>query len=113
MTEWLVPLSLLALAFGLWLGRVPRVAMTGAMVVGAGIGHGYAYGEAILGSEMTPLAWYLFGLIAVQVLLMATPYLLLRHLLTRHPAGIGLTARALSVLLSTVAVFALWSGVSA
>ncbi len=112
MTEWLVPLSLLVLAFSLWLCWVPAGAITLVMVVIAGMGHGYAYGEAILGSEMGPLAWYLFGLFLIQTLLMTSTYVLVRHLLVRSQLGSRLTARALSVVLSATAAFAMLSGLS-
>ncbi|NES66951.1 MAG: urease accessory protein UreJ, partial [Okeania sp. SIO2D1] len=35
----------------------------------AGIFHGYAYGEAIIGAEMTPLFAYLLGFTVVQLLI--------------------------------------------
>jgi urease accessory protein len=37
----------------------------------AGFFHGYAYGESIYGAELTPLAAYLVGLVAVQTVLAA------------------------------------------
>lgn len=36
------------------------------LVAMAGVVHGYAYGEAILGAETTPIAAYLVGLAAIQ-----------------------------------------------
>jgi urease accessory protein len=35
----------------------------------AGIFHGYAYGESIVGAEMTPLSAYLLGLALVQLVI--------------------------------------------
>ncbi len=39
------------------------------LAAGAGVFHGYAYGESILGAEPTPLAAYLLGFTVVQLLL--------------------------------------------
>ncbi len=38
----------------------------------AGVFHGYAYGEAILGAEPTPIAAYLVGFTIIQYVIMAT-----------------------------------------
>lgn len=40
----------------------------------AGLFHGYAFGEAIFGAEMTPLWSYLIGLTAIQIGVAATVY---------------------------------------
>ena len=42
----------------------------------AGIFHGFAYGEAIFGAEMTPLSAYLFGFISIQLLVSAIAFYL-------------------------------------
>jgi urease accessory protein len=41
----------------------------GFLLVLAGLFHGYAYGESILGAEAAPVAAYLTGLLAVQTVL--------------------------------------------
>ena len=46
----------------------------------AGVAHGYAYGEAIVGAEMTPLAAYLAGFTLIQLVLVAAAYALARTL---------------------------------
>jgi urease accessory protein len=53
----------------------------------AGLFHGYAYGEAIVGAEPTPIGAYLVGLIAIQSAIAIGAMLLMRH---RH----ALTAAA-------------------
>jgi urease accessory protein len=51
----------------------------------AGIAHGYAYGEAIVGAEQTPLLAYLAGLAAVQVLVVLAGYGLARVIDRKRP----------------------------
>ena len=48
-----------------WGKVLPPVVMVGLAAV-AGIFHGYAYGEAIIGAEMNPLAAYLLGFSIIQ-----------------------------------------------
>ncbi|HHP7232939.1 MAG TPA: HupE/UreJ family protein [Xenococcaceae cyanobacterium] len=42
----------------------------------AGIFHGYAYGESIVGAEMTPLGAYLFGFVIIQLIVSAIAFFL-------------------------------------
>lgn len=52
----------------------------------SGIAHGYAYGEAIIGAEATPLLAYLFGFTLIQFAIAAGSYLLARFVAARKPA---------------------------
>jgi urease accessory protein len=56
-----------------------------AIVIGlgaiAGIFHGYAYGEAIVGAEMTPLLAYLAGFALIQLIISLLAYLLGQRML--------------------------------
>lgn len=47
-------------------GRALPLAAWGALFGLAGIAHGYAYGESIVGAEPTPLVAYLIGLVVIQ-----------------------------------------------
>lgn len=49
-----------------WLGAVGA-----AVMLAAGTAHGYAYGDAIVGAEPSPLGGYLLGLAAIQLTLVA------------------------------------------
>lgn len=49
----------------------------------AGIFHGYAYGEAIIGAEMTPLVAYLAGFSVIQLAIALSSYKLAQTLLTQ------------------------------
>ena len=51
----------------------------------AGLAHGYAYGEAIVGAEATPLAAYLAGFTLVQIGLALTGYAIARAMDRRRP----------------------------
>jgi urease accessory protein len=73
----------------------------------AGLFHGYAYGEAIVGAESTPLGAYLAGLVIVQAALSTAVALVVRRLgqLSLSPriagavmAGVGLATLAGQIL---------------
>jgi len=49
----------------------------------AGIFHGYAYGEAIVGAEMTPLVAYLAGFTLIQLIIALTSYKLAQTLFSQ------------------------------
>ncbi len=64
--ELLVSLSVLL--FGaLLIARRHSLPLSAGLAVAAGVFHGYAYGESIVGAESTPLAAYLLGLALVQL----------------------------------------------
>ncbi len=72
--ESLVALSLLAIGVALWSGgRWSRNGVTVAAAI-AGVFHGYAYGESIVGAETGVLLAYLSGLVVVQSLVGAAAY---------------------------------------
>ena len=52
----------------------------------AGLAHGYAYGEAIVGAEPTPLAAYLIGFTIVQLAIVIAGFVVARTLDRRRPA---------------------------
>ena len=56
----------------------------------SGIAHGYAYGEAIVGAEPTPLVAYLVGFTLVQLAIVSAGYAIARHAERRE---LGLRAR--------------------
>jgi urease accessory protein len=58
----------------------------------AGIAHGYAYGEAIVGAEQTPLFAYLAGYTLVQVLVVFAGYALARYVAQKRPSAPALQA---------------------
>lgn len=64
---------------GLRLGAAALLALLGV----AGMFHGYAYGESIVGAEATPLAGYLVGFSLIQYALIAGAVMGLAHLAER------------------------------
>ncbi len=67
--ELWVALSVLLLGLSIGLGqKLPVAALTGFVTL-AGLFHGYAYGESIVGAEATPLVSYLVGFTGIQALI--------------------------------------------
>jgi urease accessory protein len=103
--EAVVGLSVLLAGFLLARGRpLPAVAWTLLFAI-AGLYHGYAFGEAIVGGEPSPLAAYLVGLSAVQAAITIGIALVARRVVTGSSAlqprligaaivGVGLTVIA-------------------
>jgi urease accessory protein len=58
-----------------------------ALFVGAGVVHGYAYGESIVGAETQPLAAYIIGFGAIQYLLALGSGVALRIVVARDYLG--------------------------
>ena len=101
--ESLVALSLVVLAAGLWWRANISVAHVIGLFAAAGFFHGYAYGEAIVGAEATPLAAYLAGLTVVQYALSLIAFWVGRYLLAASGSAAIRSASALIVLVVGVA----------
>ncbi len=67
MPEVMVAGSVVLFGLLLALGRQLPIAALGAIGLVAGIFHGYAYGESIVGAGMMPLTAYLVGFTAIQL----------------------------------------------
>lgn len=59
----------------------------------AGLFHGYAYGEAIVGSEMATLAAYLLGFAFIQMAIASVAYWIGKTALAKKPEPSSLTLR--------------------
>ncbi|MGB7519871.1 MAG: HupE/UreJ family protein [Spirulinaceae cyanobacterium] len=72
--ETIIAVSILGI--GLVLGLKNKLNLIGIIIAIAlaGIFHGYAYGEAIVGAEMTPLIAYLAGFAFIQLVVALTAY---------------------------------------
>lgn len=80
----------------------PKTTVVVVLAAVAGMFHGYAYGEAIFGAEMTPLLAYLLGFTVIQLIVAASAFWISKTFLERdsqqHPmrsvglviCGIGL-----------------------
>lgn len=92
--------------------RAPRVLKSRAAIgffALAGLVHGYAYGEAIVGAEQTPLVAYFVGFTVIQIAIVAAGYALARFLDRRRAAPAAATAfgSALSIAGTAFLVLAL------
>ncbi len=67
----------------------------------AGLFHGYAFGESIVGAEATPLAAYLLGLVMIQTLLATATALIVRR---QGAAGIAPASRLVGAAICAVGV---------
>ena len=64
--EIIVACSVLLAGFLIARGRALAVWLWGALFAVAGLFHGYAFGESIVGAEASPLHAYLLGLVLIQ-----------------------------------------------
>ena len=99
--------SLAGIALCLFMQSAPKCSVIALMVGAAGLAHGYAYGEAVIGAEATPLVAYLAGLALVQMALLVLVFKTVRALLLIAPLRWQGVFRALGVLVAFVSV---WSG---
>lgn len=65
--EFFISASVLLFGVLLALKRHPNWQIVAGLAAVAGIFHGYAYGEAIVGADMTPMAAYLTGFTVIQL----------------------------------------------
>ncbi len=72
--ELIISTSVLAIGVLLVLQNNLNVLAVIGFTVMAGLFHGYAYGEAIVGAEMNPLLAYLLGFACIQLLIAITAY---------------------------------------
>ena len=88
-----VALSLVVLGVLIWRAApMLRSAAVTAFFALAGIAHGYAYGESIVGAEQTPLFAYLAGYTLVQLLVVLAGYALARLVDRKRSSPIGVKA---------------------
>jgi urease accessory protein len=113
LAEPMVAMSLLVLALCIWLRRAPSGAAGGLMAGTSGLIHGYAYGEAVVGAELTPLAWYVGGLFTIQTLLLVAVFAVVRWLRAVAPTGLVTAKRALGVAIGAAGSWALWASLRA
>ncbi|MEB3230565.1 MAG: HupE/UreJ family protein [Leptolyngbyaceae bacterium] len=93
--ESIISLSVVVSGLFLALRQRPSVLMIAAVAAIAGIFHGYAYGEAIIGAEMTPTFSYLLGFTLIQLAIAFTAYVVAR--LAVAPTQASLQASALPI----------------
>lgn len=109
MSEALVALSVVIAGVLAFTRRYPGAFALSAIFAVSGILHGYAYGEAIVGAETTPLLAYLAGFAVIQYALIAGGVIGLDKLASKSEAARVLVARvgSLAALLTGGAFLAL------
>jgi len=80
LAEAAIALSLLLAGALIWSARPLAGWLVTALALIAGLAHGYAYGESIVGAEPTPLAAYLAGIAIVQGAIAAAAMLAARRI---------------------------------
>jgi urease accessory protein len=89
--ELWVAASLLVLGVAvLWAAPALRGIAVPIFFAAAGVVHGYAYGESIVGAEQGPLLAYLVGFTVVQSVIALTAYALARHADRLHRSAAAL-----------------------
>jgi urease accessory protein len=88
--------SLLVVAFCLWQRRLLSVIPTLLTLATAGLMHGLAYGEAVIGAETTPVVWYLAGLLVVQGMPLLAGLFFVRRIAAQHPQRLQTMTKLLS-----------------
>lgn len=91
--ELIISASVLVFGGLLALKNRPGVPVAIALAAIAGVFHGYAYGEAIVGAEMGPLVAYLLGFSLVQMAIAAAAYWLGRRVTAHASEASGLALR--------------------
>lgn len=96
-SELLVGLSTLTIGALVIARRSIGTAVAALLFAIAGLLHGYALGESIVGAQTSPLFAYLAGLLVIQTLIGAGAYVITKRVMTLRPAS--LTAAGLLVVL--------------
>ncbi len=83
--ESIIAFSVLLFGGLLAMKRYPQFGIIIMLAELAGIFHGYAYGEAVVGAEMAPLVAYLTGFAAVQMAIATIAYTIANSLKAKSP----------------------------
>jgi urease accessory protein len=71
------------------LEKSPKSLLTSLLITGAGIFHGYAYGESIFGAETSPLVAYLIGFSLIQTIIALAAFLAMKKLTNAQHQMVG------------------------
>ncbi|HJW79744.1 MAG: HupE/UreJ family protein [Microvirga sp.] len=109
--EIAVALSVLALAGLILSGRTLPALRLAALFAAAGLFHGHALAESIVGAEPAPLAAYFAGLVAVQYAIALAAMLAARWIAAERPALSRPAATAAGIAIAAVGIGALVAGI--
>lgn len=108
--EVLVALSVILTGAVLLARRAVRLAWMLPAVALAGLFHGYAYGESILGAEPAPLGAYLLGFSVIQFIVARAAFFVHRRLLARREELAKRAAAAIGALTGIIGTAFLLAG---
>jgi urease accessory protein len=97
LNELWVALSVLLLGLTIGLGQKLPVAALAGFVSLAGLFHGYAYGEAIVGAETAQLVSYLIGFTGIQALIAYGTFFVVSKLQENQARAIGWVAIGIGI----------------
>src|SRR5829696_232913 len=109
--EIAVALSVLALGGLILWGRTLPAPRLAALFAAAGLFHGHALAESIVGAEPAPLAAYFVGLVAVQYVIALAAMLAARWIAAERPALSRPAATAAGIAIAAVGIGALVAGI--
>jgi urease accessory protein len=107
--EMVVAVSVLLAGVLIARGRALPISIWAGLFIAAGLFHGYAFGESIMGAERAPLYAYLLGLVLIQSALTIAIALVARHRrgsvsdLVPRLAGVAIVAVGLATLIGQLA----------
>jgi urease accessory protein len=87
--EPVITISVLLVGLLAMMGRVLQAGSAGVIAVAVGGFHGWAYGEAVVGAESTPIIAYIAGFTATQMVLAIAAMLAARWVIDSHAATEG------------------------
>lgn len=102
-TETLVLISVALMGLAVMALKRFSLITSGAFLAFAGLAHGAAYGNAVIGAESTPLVAYLIGIVAAQALIAAIAIKLIASR-TQMIENAGLRARLAGAVVFGVAL---------
>ncbi|MGL5080340.1 MAG: HupE/UreJ family protein [Microcoleaceae cyanobacterium] len=102
--EFLISSSVLLFGILLAMKQAPHTWVVVGLAAVAGIVHGYAYGESIVGAEMTPLVAYLLGFTVIQIGIAIAAFRFGKTAWTRSTEPSSLTFRFAGFLLAGIGV---------
>ena len=86
--EFFISASVLLFGILLALKQQPHTGVVVGLGALAGLFHGYAYGEAIVGADMAPLLGYLLGFAAIQAVIAIAAYGMAKRLGASSESGV-------------------------
>lgn len=78
--EFMIAASVLLFGILLAMKNALPAGIVVALAAIAGLFHGYAYGEAVIGAEMSPVVAYLLGFASIQMVISTSAYWLVKQL---------------------------------